>query len=73
MSNEQTLVVYSLHKHIDQARQEIIEEAKKRKIENSTIITVNYVRNAIHITTNNAAFVQYLLLNTDYKVNPPRM
>jgi hypothetical protein len=68
MIREQMLVIYPLYKRLEQAKQEIEREARRRRLENSTIVTVSHLRRSIQVTTDSPEFVKFLLSIKEYSI-----
>lgn len=70
MLKEKTIILAPLtSKRIVDIKEEIIQEAIERNIQNSTIITANLIRNTIYITSSNEEFIRDLSSSNDFVVS----
>jgi len=70
MIKEQTIILTPVtSKKIVEVKEEIIQEAVERNIQNSTIITANLIRNTVYVTSTSEKFINDLASNKDFIVN----
>lgn len=71
MKKEQTIILIPLvSKEIIEVKEELIREGRKRRILNSTIITVNLVRNTLSVTSDCEDFIKELSSSQKFKAVP---
>lgn len=69
MQKEQTIILSPLSKKgIIEVKEEIIQEAIVRNVQNSTIITANLIRNTVSVTSQDEAFIRDLCAKGEFAV-----
>jgi hypothetical protein len=71
MKKEQTIILIPVdRKEIIKVKEELILEGRKRRILNSTIITVNQIRNTVSVTSDCEDFIRDLSSSEKFKAVP---